>query len=246
MCRAKHRLIPAIVVVPFGLFFAALPARGQPEPNPIPVSWELKFEPSSIQRINVTIDGEARTFWYMLYTVVNQTGQDVDFHPEIVRVNEIESEVPAEKAESAPDRAPRLTVDPAIVGVRSEVFQAIARRHRRTHPFLATPVSAISRLLQGRENALTSVAVFPDLDPRVSRFTIYFSGLSGEVVTRPNPMYRPDSGGEKVNGHRPGKPQPPRQFVLRKTLAIPYTLPGDERTRRAADPVLGRMEWVMR
>ena len=37
-----------------------------------------------------------------------------------------------------------------------------------------------------------------------------------------------------------------RVFVLQKTLAMPYTLPGDVNSRRAATPVLGKMEWVMR
>ncbi|MBN2562461.1 MAG: hypothetical protein JXQ75_16165 [Phycisphaerae bacterium] len=216
-------------------------AVGQPEPSPVGVTWELKFEPTPPMRIVVA----GKTYWYMLYTVTNNTGEDINFHPEIVRVNEIESELPAEQAKAQPQAAPQITVDPAIVGLHSNVFREIQTRHKRTHPFLKTPVNAIGKLLQGADNALTSVAVFSDLDPRVSKFTIYITGLSGEVLTKPNPMYDPrraSGGKDKTSGDESN----PRAFVLRKTLAIPYTLPGDVRTRRIAEPKLGRMTWVMR
>ncbi len=230
--------------ISLGLGYSAL---ATPEPNPIPAAWELNLDPSPVMRIQVDTGRGTRTYWYMLYTVTNQTAQDIDFHPEIVRVNEIESELAVDKVSEQPDQAPMVSVDPAIVGLDNRVYQAIAKRHARTHPFLVTPVYAIGRLLQGKDNARTSVAVFPDLDARVSKFTIYFGGLSGEKLTRPNPSY--DSArkvsGTETNGHG-GSEVNPKIFVLRKTLAIPYTLPGDVRTRPNAQPVLGRMSWVMR
>jgi len=76
------------------------------------------------------------------------------------------------------------------------------------------------------------------MDPRVSKFTLYFGGLSGERITRPNPKYDPRRPSEENEN--------PKLFVLQKTLALPYTLPGDVKTRGAAVPVLGRMTWVMR
>ncbi len=222
-------------------FAAASIVRAEPEPNPVPASWELSLQPTLPTRIQV----DGKLYWYVLYTVTNNTGQDVDFNPEIVRVNEIESEATAKQAEARPDQAPRLIVSPAIVGVPTHVFKAIADRHHRTHPFLVTPVKAISRLLQGKDNAITSVAVFPDLDPRVSKFTIYFGGLSGEKITRANPMYATQKSTGDAGKQDAGQ-DVPRIFVLRKTLAMPYTLPGDPATRRNATPVLGRMTWVMR
>jgi hypothetical protein len=178
------------------------------------------------------------TYWYMIYTVTNNSGQDVDFNPDIVRVNEIETEATAEKAASNPQAAPTIRTDPAIIGVDTKLYKAIADRHGKTYPFMVTPVKAIDRLLQGKDNARTSVAVFKDLDPRISHFTIYFGGLSGERIARNNPTY---------DSHRPADDKDnPKLFVLQKTLAMPYTLPGDVRTRRAAEPVLGKMTWVMR
>lgn len=231
------------LVVVFGVVAVA---QAVPEPSPSPTSWELSLEPSAPTRISVDLGAGPKVYWYMVYTVTNNTGVDVDFQPEIVRVNEIESEVPADKAAAMPDKASKISVDPAIVGVHPKVYDAIKRRHAKTHPFLVEPVKAITRLLQGRDNAVTSVAVFPDLDPKVSKFTIFFAGLSGERIIKPNPAYdaKKPSGGAKAGDD--DEESNPRNFVLRKTLAMPFTLPGDERTRRAATPKLGRMNWVMR
>lgn len=237
-----------------GVVFLALAseasrARGQPEPSPVRVSWELSFEPTPPLRIEVDTGKGAAVYWYVLYTVTNSTGDDVDFHPEIVRVNEIESDLPAEKVTAHSGAAPSITVDAALVGLHGDVFRAIQRRHAKTHPFLVEPVEAIGKLLQGKDNARTSVAVFRELDARVSRFTIYVSGLSGERVTKRNPLYVPapaGSGKKAAAGTGGTGAEYAKYFVLRKTLALPYTLPGDTRTRRSATPALGRMTWVMR
>ncbi len=228
--------IACCAVIFNGLIRAGV-AQAEPQPSPVPTAWELTLQPTEPARIVVDLGGVKKTFCYFLYTVTNNTGQDVDFHPEIVRVSEIETEATASQAQKNPEQAPRITPEPAIIGLDSRVFKAIAERHQRTHPFLVTPVKAIERLLQGRDNARTSVAVFPDLDPRVSKFTIYFGGLSGEQTSKPNPAHNPKKAESEDN---------PRFFVIRKTLAMPYTLPGDERTRPTAIPVLGRMTWVMR
>ncbi len=93
------------------------------------------------------------------------------------------------------------------------------------------------------------MAVFREMDVRVSRFTIYVSGLSGERMTKRNPLYvaaRAGSGKKAAAGTGDAGEENPKYFVLRKTLALPYTLPGDARTRRSATPALGRMTWVMR
>ena len=126
-------------------------------------------------------------------------------------------------------------------------------------------MDAIGKLLQGKDNARTSVIVFPDLDPKVSKFTIYVTGLSGETKTMPNPAYNPKAGGsdtkkpaaekktgdgeKKAGAAAPGAPDDeknPQFFVLRKTLAFQYTMPGDPATRKTATPKLDRMTWVMR
>jgi hypothetical protein len=226
---------------------AGLAGAEEPKPSPTPITWELQVNITEPARIDVDTGHGARTYWYVIYTVTNNNGQDVAFHPDIARVSEIDSEIPAEEAELRPEEAASLTTDPAMVGAHPKIYEAIRQRHARTHPFLVTPVKAIGTLLQGKDNARTGVAIFPELNPRVSRFTIYFGGLSGETVTRPNPLYDPR------RASRAGKSSDTEDdiasqkvFVLQKTLAIPYTLPGDPGTRRTATPARGKMDWVMR
>ena len=246
MNRTRVAIVGAVTLV---VLASAEAVRAQPEPSPSPVAWELKFEPTPPMRIQVDVGKGPQTYWYILYSVTNDTGKDIDFYPEITRVSEIETEATVEQAKKQPAVAPHLAVDPALVGLHSKVFKAIQERHAKTHPFLKPPVEAISRLLQGRDNALTSVMVFSDLDPRVSKFTLYITGLSGEIQAKPNPGYDPKRpSGPEI---KPGVPTTqkddnPKFFVLRKTLAMPYTLPGDAKTRKTAEPKLGKRDWVMR
>jgi len=233
------------ILVTTTLLVAAAVTRGEPEPSPSPTKWELTFKPSEMQRITASDrSGHQRTYWYFIYRVSNNTGQDVDFLPAIERVSEIDTEVPADQADKSPQAASKLIVDPAITGIDPAVYKAIKQRHARTYPLLVSPVDVIGRIRQGLDNSRDSVAVFPELDPRASRFTIYVGGLSGERITRPNPMYKKPPGDSKPVAVDESKNSP--VFVLQKTLALPYTLPGDVNTRRVATPALGRPTWVMR
>ena len=234
----------AIAVAVAVLAATRAPARAdKPKPAPAPVAWEMQVKLSQPMRVTVDTGAGARTYWYLLYTVTNNTGREVPFLPEIVRVNEIETETTADRAEAEPEKASTLEVDPAIMP-HPTVFRAIQSRHAKTHPFLVKPVRAIGPLLQGSDNARTSVAIFPDLDPRVSKFTLYFGGLSGETMNRRNPAYR--KAAAVRTGTENDRIENKKYFVLRKTLAVPYTLPGDPKTRPTAEPALGRMTWVMR
>jgi len=239
-----------------GLLVVAPAALAQPKPSPTPVSWELTFQPLPLTRLEVDTGSGPQTYWYMIYTVVNSTGQDIDFFPEVARVGEINDAGVKGSAASKPANSGGLVVDPALVGVHPKVFETIKEHYAKTQPFLVSPAEAIGKLLQGRDNARTSVIIFPDLDPRVTKFTIYIGGLSGETVTLPNPKQEgkgsPPGGAsgkpakETKTGGAGAKKGEAEIFVVRKTLAMPYTLPGDAKTRKAATPAAGTMTWVMR
>src|SRR5262245_16969078 len=51
------------------------------QPSIIPISWELNFRHGSLERISVPVEGRDRFFWFMRYTVVNNSGKDVLFTP---------------------------------------------------------------------------------------------------------------------------------------------------------------------
>lgn len=205
----------------FASLNATFGALAAPTPSLTPKSWDLEFEFFDPARIEVALPGEERptTFWYLIYTVTNNSGREVLFYPQFDLVTDT------------------LNVVQGGDHVSPTVFDAIRARHGKLHPFLTEPLKVGGKLLQGTDNARTSVAIFRDFDPQASRFTVFAGGLSGEVARVPNPAFDPAAGESEQN---------PQFFTLRKTLAIPYDLPGDPVTRRQATPARGTREWVMR
>ncbi len=191
------------------------------EPSRAPVSWELKLSFSDPQRIALTLPGsnQPTTYWYMLYTVENGTGRDVPFYAtaELVTAS--------------------LQVIKGGEQISPTVCDAIKARHKITHPFLIDPSRVSGTLLQGEDNAKTSMVVFRQFNYEDNAFSIYFGGLSGEIRQQPNPSF---------DASQPESDMNPRTFTLRKTLEIKYELPGDETTRRLAKPIRRERRWVMR
>jgi hypothetical protein len=194
---------------------------GRPEPDLVPGAWELNFRFHDPQRVSVLLPGQEEpvVYWYMLYTVENPTGQEVDFYPEFELVTET------------------LQVLSSGLGVSPEAYRAVERR--AGDPLLVPPEKAIGRLLRGKERARHSVAIWPDFDPRARRFSIFVAGLSGEIKRVKNPAFDPDQPETDTNK---------RYFTLRKTLEIPYRFPGSEEMRSLAVPerVEEKQKWIMR
>lgn len=195
-------------------------ALGAPEPSFAPVSWELSFEFHDPQRFTVSLPGHGtQTYWYMLYTVANESGEDVQFFPSFTLVTD------------------QLEVIEAGDGVSPTVVDKIRERHEKLYPFFAGPLAVTGPLLQGADNGRTSVAVFRDFDPKTDRFTVFVSGLSGEIARVKNPAF---------DSEKPESEENQRFFALRKTLAIEYHFPGDRDTRSSAEVNRVSRGWVMR
>jgi hypothetical protein len=203
------------------LVLGGLGAMVAPEAGAWSSSWVLDIKFYDPQRITLTLPGDTRetTFWYMLFEVTNDTGEDVEFYPSFRLVTNT------------------LKVVEGGAEVSPSVYDAIMARHKKEHPFITTPAKITGPLLQGEDNARTSVAVFRTFDRNASGFTIYASGLSGDIVRVHNPGFDDSKEESSTN---------PRFFILRRTLAITYDLPGDPETRAMAKPVRRSREWVMR
>lgn len=202
-----------------GLATAVLAA---PQAGVATTSWELDFTFHDLQRITLRHPGDAAptTYWYMLYEVSNNTRRDVEFYPSFTIVTD--------------------TLRPVRGGdqIGPSVYDAIHRRHHSEFPFFAPPSKVTGLLLQGKDHARASAAVFRDFDPLANSFTVYISGLTGEVVRVANPALF----GAGVND---GSTVPP-SFILQRTLAIEYDLPGDPTTRMSAVPIRRSRHWLMR
>ncbi len=159
-----HRNLPLVAGVMALLVSAAMAV---PEPSLIlaPGEWlvDVQFH-SAPQPIMVKLAGEdqPRRFWYLTYTVTNNTGEDIDFYPRV--------------------EAFTNTFKLYETGVknRREVFEAIRDRYNNTIPLMEPRDFVSGKLLQGQDNARDSVIIFEDFDPEATSLKIFFAGLSNE------------------------------------------------------------------
>lgn len=206
-----------------------------PEPSPSQVTWELDFEFQPPRRVHVQLKGEKEpvSYWYMLYTVTNESPRTQRFFPMFQLVSD------------------DLQVHVTDLGISPQVFQVIRERHRRTHPYLVSPTQAIGDIRSGDDNAIESVAIWrADIVPG-KQFTVYIGGLSGETKSLPNPSYDPSKPESVDQRDEKGRPMKkivnPRRFTLRKTLQLNYILPGSVAGQRALlSPELSSKSWIMR
>jgi len=143
---------------------AALPQRDPREPSRVRVSWELDFKYGPIERVFVDVDGKPTPFWYIRYTVTNNSGKDVLFTPsfELVSENGVALE--------------------AFKGVPNSVFEKIKGLYKNS--LLMSPTEIYGKLLQGADNARDGVIIFPAIDPNARNFKLFVMGLSGETTDK--------------------------------------------------------------
>jgi len=202
-----------------------LPAATAPQPNEARVAWEIDIRYRAPQPIVVKVPGygSPQRFWYFLYTVTNQSGEDRHFAPDIVLYTNTGQIVRSGE------------------GVNTTVYQTIKQRHN--DPLLQTTVGMAGKLLQGESNAKEGVAIFRDFDPQAASFTLFFGGLSGETarVHLPTPI----TVSEMMPG---GKTQDVSRDIvtLTKTLALTYNVGTEAGGRTQAEIREVDARWVMR
>lgn len=159
------------------LMVAGAGAAPKPSQIPLPGTWQLECElHGDPQQINVILPGDSQPtrFWFLLFTVTNNTGQDVDFYPQIDVFTDT------------------MKLYHSDAKSRQVVFEAIRKRYERTIPLLETESHVTSKILQGKDNARDGVAVFEDFDPNARGVQIFVAGLSNETVRVGNPTLGED------------------------------------------------------
>jgi hypothetical protein len=142
-----------------------------------PGQWTMEVKFEHPQQIVVPWGGNPQSrFWYMIATVTNRTGRDVEFYP---------------KCDLMTDT---FQVLPAGQGVPPIVFQQIQQRHGAIYRFLEPLEKVDSRILQGEDNAKEIVIAWRDFDLQAASFKIFLGGLSNETVVVPHPVEVNDAG----------------------------------------------------
>ncbi|MEM7808887.1 MAG: hypothetical protein AAF561_12325 [Planctomycetota bacterium] len=163
--RARALTLLAAFCVGFG-GFAAVPTASAdyPQPGFAPKAWEFDLDYRQPQRVVLRApNGQTEAYWYLAYTVTNDTEQERTFLPDIVLVTRT-GEVLA-----ANDNIPM------------GVFEAIRRRTPGLP--LVAPQEVFGRLLIGEDRARSSVAIWREPLRDMGTFQIFVAGLNGDVET---------------------------------------------------------------
>lgn len=167
--------VSAILFIAAAILALAFPVSSvaAPEPSPVAVRWQLDIRPGPL-RIATVIDeiGLPRTYYYLTYDVVNNTGKDIFFAPSF--------ELASEDG----------VIRSAGKGVPTVVTGELLTRLR--DPFLLDQISMATagELLQGEENGRSGLVIWPAEGLKVDEIKIFASGFSGETRT----ISKPDTG----------------------------------------------------
>jgi hypothetical protein len=131
---------------------------------------DVKYEP--LQQIMLRPDDRSRPmrFWYLILTVTNNTGDDVEFYPQCELMTDT------------------FEIIPAGQDVPPEVFEYIKTRHRSLYPFLEQLDPSGVRILQGSDNTRDIAIIWPDFDLQAKEISLFIAGLSNETVAVDYPV----------------------------------------------------------
>jgi hypothetical protein len=213
------------------LLVAAAPAVSRagdyPEPSPYPISWELKFDHSKPKRIVVQIPNQGpRAFWYVTYTVTNESDEDQSFLPVFEMLTKDGKIIPSDK------------------GVPFQVFDAIKRREQNRYLLPSTKVGGVLRV--GEDQSRDGVAIWPEPMTEMGSFSIFVTGLSGETVTLKMVdgkavKVKPENTSQELKGVKKDD-----VIILRKTLQLNHVVYGDDRFPGLDEVNVKPELWVMR
>ncbi len=197
-----------------------------PEPSLAPLSWELDIELHPLRSIQVKVPGkdEPQLFWYLRYTLTNNTGQDQSYVPEFVLYTDTGDVLRAGK------------------NVPAVVFETIKKV--RNEPLLKDMTGMTGKVLQGQDNAKDGVAIWPDFDHDAGEVDIFIGGLTGETqeIKLPRPIKATEV--DPVTGEE--KTVEKDKIIVSKTLHLEYVVTGDPMAADRTPAELKKKNWVMR
>lgn len=247
------RIIPAIALSGLVLGLCAV-TFAFPKPSVQRVAWELNLEHGAPTRIAVKAPGDSapKAYWYLPITVTNNTDREQQFLPEIELVDDNGRVFRSDKE------------------IPKAVFDEIKRVSGKK---LLMPLGKASGpIRQGPDEAVDTVAIWPEPLERMGSFSIFISGLSGESIwydAKERKELHPSPEGQRgmMTWYRdgvalkdPNDPEKKKDWqvdwtqikpeavgeVLRKSYQLDYQVPGDE-FYAGKDAIIPKgKNWVMR
>ena len=141
-------------------------AKTYPVPSvyPLPSAWYLNFKHGIPKRIVVSVPGEKvpAAYWYLTYTVTNNTGKEEEFFPMFEMVTKDGKVHPSDHA------------------IPLAVFKAIKKNEGNDLLLSANDIAG--PIHQGEDQAKDGVAIWEEPMARMGDFSIYAGGLNSEAV----------------------------------------------------------------
>ncbi|MFG0249262.1 MAG: hypothetical protein ACF8OB_10275 [Phycisphaeraceae bacterium JB051] len=180
--------ITRLCVAMLTLFIITASSQAAPEPQIVPSDYQLDFDYATPQPIAIrSPKGNIQWYWYLTYTVTNNSGNDHLYIPDVT--------VSYDNGD----------IVQAGADIPASVFKAIQKKER--NPLMLSPLQVVGELLQGKDFAKTSVAIWPHFGKDVKEMRIFIAGLSGETAKL------------KVKDQK-------EPVLLRKTRMLIYDVPG--------------------
>jgi len=163
--------VMAVVIVNC-LAFAA------PQPAVVAKSgdWTLDVRFEHPRQIVLPGPNQQQRYWYIILTLTNKSGRDVDFYPQCDLLTDT------------------FQLIPAVKGTSTVLSEKIKNRHHGKYPFLELLENAGNKLLQGEDNTKDIAVIWPDFDPNAKSVHIFISGLSNETAVLDNPVEKDKDG----------------------------------------------------
>jgi len=177
MRNALSGILTVLAVTAYAAFAAPEPAI-----VPAPGEWTVEVAFEGPQQISIRQGGEhsrPQRFWYVIVTLTNNTGRDVEFYP---------------KCELMTDTFELLD---AVNGASPVLIGRMKARHQQKYPFLEPLETVGNKILEGEDNAKEVAVIFADFDPRAKGVKIFITGLSNETAVVEHPVEK-DANGEPV------------------------------------------------
>ena len=150
------------------LLLSAVLSHAAPKPAIVqgPLLWTADATFEHLQQIvyQPSEQSKPRRFWYLILTVNNNTGKDIEFYPQYDLMTESFEILPAGK------RVPQ------------EIFEIVATLYRDKYPLLESTATADNRILQGEDNARDIALIWSDFDSGAKNVKLFITGLSNETA----------------------------------------------------------------
>lgn len=226
-------------------------AQAFPKPGPTPHTWQFTFQHSVPKRIVVIPRGSDRpqAYWYMTYTIGNPDRAEHTFVPTFQLLTEdgllIRSD--GKRYETVNGEVREVKRKITLNGKTEEVSEMVPQlvldtiRRVEKNPAIQSTNQITGPIRPGADEAKDGVAIWPEPNPRMGQFSIFVTGLSGDLVSMKK------VGTDYVEMKKDEIPQKTDDVILlRRTLELQYKLLGDDKYpgRDALEKI--SEEWVYR